>query len=746
MFLKYRYLIISIFVALAIGSGFYATKLKFSFSFDQFFPQGDPDLAFYNSFIKEFESDDNFLFIAVKSDATVFDSTFLNRFHEFTLASRSLPHITKAQSLTTIRLPIKTPFGYVTRPMIHLNEPSRYEEDKEKILSDDRFIYSLIDSSATSLVVALKTEENLNMEDSKELLDSLEKLTNKFNWNDKTHLLGRAYFQKALIDFQKEEIGLAFLSSLILVSLIMILIYRKAIGVVIALSSIALGLLLFLGFLGVTGQELNAISALFPVIMLIVGSSDVIHIFSKYVDELNVGHSLDKAMDITIKQIGLATLMTSVTTAIGFLSLTTSKLKTIQTFGFNAAIGVMIAYITVIFFTTSVLSLFGKERIIKTTSKESKWNSVLNYFNTLVLYKRKNIYIVTGVLMLVFFVGIKLIDTNYNIENNLPYDAKVTTDFKYFEKNYAGFRPLEFAIMTKTEKKANSFEVLREVDKLEQKIKTYPSIKTTISLATMHRSIYKMNHADADYFFPSDSLEFEESARILDRYSGEESTVLLNKAQDKTRLSSRIVDIGADSIKSLGIALDKWINTELDTNLIEVKRTGTGLILDKNSEYVTNSLIKGLGLSVLIISLLMGILFRSFKMVFLAMIPNILPLFFAAAMMGYIGIDLEAGVSIMFAIVFGIAVDDTIHFLSRFKIGINNGKTTAEAINTTMYETGKAIIFTTIVLFFGFFTMVLSSNPPTFTVGVLISVTLIGALICDLLLLPALLITFYNKP
>ncbi len=224
----------------------------------------------------------------------------------------------------------------------------------------------------------------------------------------------------------------------------------------------------------------------------------------------------------------------------------------------------------------------------------------------------------------------------------------------------------------------------------------------------------------------------------------DDANILLSTDKTKTRISSRVTDIGADNIKKLGEELDTWSLQHLDTSLIEVKRTGTGLILDKNSVYVTSSLLKGLGFSIFIISLFMGWIFRSFKMVIIALIPNLLPLLLAAAILGFFHIDLEAGISVMFTIIFGIAVDDSIHILARYRICKSNGMNTNAAVRVSLMETGKAVIITTIVLFFGFFAMIFSVNPPTFTIGLLISVTLLGALICDLFLLPALLLRFYK--
>jgi uncharacterized protein len=188
--------------------------------------------------------------------------------------------------------------------------------------------------------------------------------------------------------------------------------------------------------------------------------------------------------------------------------------------------------------------------------------------------------------------------------------------------------------------------------------------------------------------------------------------------------------------------MDQWVTTHIDTTLLSVKRTGTGLILDKNSEYVTRNLMEGLFYSILQIAVLMGLLFRSFRMLIIALIPNLIPLIFTAALLGFLSIELEAGVAIVFSIVFGIAVDDTIHFLTRYKLYLRDGYDNATAISKTLHETGKAIIIASLILFAGFATLIFSTHPPTFTVGALIAVTLVSALISELFLLPVLLHKF----
>jgi predicted RND superfamily exporter protein len=744
MFLKYRKGIIIAFLGLTLVSGFYIPRLSFSFSFDQFFPKNDPDLEFYKEFVKDFDTDDNFLLIALAHKPSVFDSVFLTRVHHFGLDLAKLPLVVNVQSLTKMVEPIRTPFGFSAIPVLDVARTDLYDYYQKSLPTDGRFVNNLIDSSGTSLVVATRTKAYITNDEARALSDSVDSLLAVHQLQDQSKILGRAYFQRELIDFQKKEMVLSFFASIFLVTVFMFFLYRKAIGIAIALVSIALGLWLFMGFLGLIGAELTAISALFPVIMLIVGSSDVIHIFSKYVDELNMGRDKAEAMRVTIQEIGVATFMTSFTTAIGFASLATSRLGTIQSFGLYAAAGVMIAFITVLFFTTSVLSYFPKEKIIKQNYNVAFWNGFLNHLIRIIFNRRKLIFGASLVCCILFIGGIQRIETNYKIVDNLPKGAKVTNDFLFFEEHYAGFRPMEYAIMMKDTHSVYAYEAMKSLYELEQKIRSYDAVRTSTSVASICGTIYNTLHRDSSRVltFPPDEALYNESLSILKSTLKDAEKALVSDGGDKARISCRMKDVGADSIKTITKEIHDWYNTQLDTSLFTIKETGTGVILDKNATYVTENLLQGLGLSLLIIGLLMGLLFKSTTMVFIALTANVIPLLFGGAVIGYSGIQLDAGIAIMFSVIFGIAVDDTIHYLSRYKLCIQQGLEKEDAIRRTTLETGKAIIYTSIILFFGFLNLIFSESPPTFTIGLLISFTLFSALIADLILLPALILRF----
>lgn len=741
MFLDYRKYIIAAFILFIPVCLYQVYHIKFSFDFEQFFPEGDPDLEFFQDFIKDFETDDNFLLIAVENKPTVFDQEFLEKFHQFTLQVRDLPHVTRVQSLTTMDYPVKTPFGINSIPIIHIDQPSKYDADKSRILEDKRFVNNFIDENAHAIAITARTIDAIDLNQSKEMMEAYEALLKQYDFEE-VHLLGRAYFQDELVEMQKNEIVVSTIISGFLIIFILMFIFRKPIGVWIALSSIGLGLLYFLGIIGLMGRELNVMAALYPVLMLIVGTSDVIHIMSKYVDELKKGAPKKEAMIVTIKEIGLATLFTSITTAIGFATLITSNVRPIREFGLNAALGVIIAYITVIFLTTCLLTLFSKDQIIKETKGTDFWKKLMQNWYGKTLRHGKLIVGISAVFVALCLYGMSLITMNYTVESNLPITAKITDDFLYFEENFSGFRPIEFAITVKNDSlTADSYEVLKEVSKIEDKLLENENFRSIIGLTSIYKSLERMNkgnRADA-YSFPPNKKAFNNSKRLIEKMGGSDASVMVSKDKKKTRISTRIADIGAESIKSEGELIDNWINENVDTSLISVKQTGTGLLIDKNAVYIRDNLLSGLAIALILVSLLMALLFRNLKMLFVALVPNFIPVLFAAGLLGFLGIQLEAGISIVFAVVFGIAVDDTIHFLSKYKLARDKNNTVEDSIKITFEETGKAITFTTIILFFGFMVMFFSNHPPSVTVGMLISVTLVGALICDLFLLPVLM-------
>ena len=268
------------------------------------------------------------------------------------------------------------------------------------------------------------------------------------------------------------------------------------------------------------------------------------------------------------------------------------------------------------------------------------------------------------------------------------------------------------------------------------------------SITGFYKSINKAYNGNKKEAFtlPKNEKQFKKYRKLAKRMAkGSNFGILVSKDKKHTRISGRVLDIGADSINVIRAKSQQWADKNLDAAIVKTRTTGTGVIIDKNSDYIRNSLLKGLLLALLVISVIIAFIFKNLKMLIISLIPNVIPMLIAAAIIGYWAIPFEAGAAIVFAIIFGIAIDDTIHLLSKFKLTIDKGIDTEEAIRITLVETGKAICFTTIILFFGFLSLYLSSSPPAFRIGMLMSSTLISAFVCDILIIPIML-RKWSKP
>ena len=731
---------IVVFILFGVLSATKLDELKFSFDFSQFFPEEDPDLAFYDSYVEEFGTDDNFLLIAVENKPNVFQKDFLNKFQAFSQESKDFEHVLESNSLTTLSYPLKTSFGYTTLPIVHIKDSLQYQEDWHKIQEDSLFINVLIDEKGESLVLALRTEDNLDYKQSEVLLHTIRTSLKRHDLTN-YHILGRAFFYEAIVEMQRSEVLTTTIVASILVFIILLLVYRSMPVVLISVFSIAMSLLLFMGLLAALGKELNAMAAFYPVLMLIVGTSDVIHLTDSYIRKLQSGISRYAAIISSLKEVGMTTLLTSITTAVGFVTLLSSRLVSIQEFGINAAIGVLVAYTTVILLTGSLLISLPEKKLIGRKSISENWVNYLLKVNTFTKNYPNQIIWGTVIFTLFCFIGIYLIKTNHEFKQTLPAKSEIAIDFEYFQNNYAGFRPLEIAVMSTDGHKVTDFEIAQEIEKLLTYLKTIKIIGNIQSANLPYKIINKANNLNNAAFFtlPNDKVTFIKYQKDTRKLARKQLARFINGDETVARINGKLQDVGTDSLKIVYNSIDRFAKTNLDTTLVTVKVTGKSILLDKNSEYIRSSLLEGLLYGLLLIGVIMAFVFRDIKIFLISLVPNVLPILFAGGILGFLGIPLEASLSVVFAIVFGIAVDDTIHFLGKYKLGITQGLDKEAALEKTFAQTGRALVITTIILFFGFMVMLFSIHQPSITIGLIISVTLVTALILDLLLLPVLL-------
>lgn len=724
---------------LCIISVLLALRIGFSFQFDDFFPKADDELSFYYEYREKFAPDDNFLLVGFEVDQ-LFDSVFLHRLDSATYRFNRLEQVDRALSVAGYRYLIKSPFGYLDYPAIHLNAPDRYPADSLRLLKDERVMGKLVAEDFGTTIIFIQTKDSLNQQDNVALLDGIHSILEQQGLSD-YHLIGKAFFEVELVRFQKKEFLTYSILSILCVSLVIFLLFRNWRTVALAIVTVTVCLILFLGFLGATGRILNVMSSLFPIIIIIVGISDVVHFLSRYIAELHFGEPRRTALYKTLKDVGFATFLTSVTTAIGFLTLLTSKIPPIREFGLLAAGGVIMAYFVTLFFTAPMFLLFGKEELAAKGNRQRSWSAWMQSVYLSGKNHPRRTVIITLLVAAAGCYGTSLITTDIMLRSGLPRNTKVTDDFLFFEEQFNGFRPIEIAAMAQDGYHITDPEVLLEVNKFEARAAASPIINGLQSLTVFYKSMNRAMQGDAPeaYIIPKDTSRLALIQKDLDRFAGKEMEQFVTMDTAWGRISGFVSDAGTDSIQAIQNALMEFARTSIDTNKVQFKITGTGVIFDKNNEYIRDSIIYGILIALIVISLLMGALYKDTRLLIIAIIPNTIPLLICGALLGFLGLTLDAPTAIIFGISYGIVVDDTIHFLSRFKIELDKGATIEAAIEKTFQETGKAIIITSLILFFGFSVLMLSPLQATFNVGMLIGVTLLTAVIADLYLLPLLL-------
>jgi predicted RND superfamily exporter protein len=740
--------IILLVLGLVIWSAFAIPKLKFSFDLERFFPNGDNDLSFYMDFREKFSPDNDFVLIGIKNNQGIFQESFLRELDELTDSLEGLEYVKTVMSPVNVGNTIIDPLGgVIIVPYIHVESPDRYLSDSIRLFKENKLLDVLISRNGSAVSVNLITEEKLSKRKSDDLLLAINKLIDQHDF-DEIHLGGRIPSQAYVIDKMGGELILFMGISFVILLLVLYWLYRSFLGVVLPLVIVIFSTVILLGVLVLIDESINLVITILPVVMFVVGTSDVIHVLSRYSSEKLRLNNWSEALRLTFKEVGFATLLTSITTAVGFATLMTATIYPVQRFGIVMAIGVMIAFCVTFLLLPSLLYLI-KDRWSIMKGNEGgeilRLQLPVSWFEFILQYRNKLLLIVVGIVILCFAGMSRLRVNNYLLDDLRANDPHMI-DFKFFEDEFSGVRPFELAL--ESPNGLMSYAVQKEVEKLEEYLQADFNASNIISPLFFTKSINQaLNGGSATQFtLPVLDKAYKKQKKYLNRFKTEDfykSYV----ADDglKGRLSAKIMDEGKVVIDRKVTSLNNFVQTNINPELLSVKVTGTAMLIDKNAEYLAVNMLQGLGIAFVIISVIVAILFRSFRMVIISLIPNMLPLLMIAGFMGLVGIDLKASTIIIFTISFGIAVDDTIHFLSKLKLELAKGIEVDLALKNTYVSTGKAIVITSVILFSGFASLMFSTFQSTFYIGVLISLTLLFAMLSDLVVLPILVKKFYKQ-
>lgn len=739
-------LVLTIIAILTALSVFYASRLRFDYNFDNFFPKGDPDLAYYFSYRDKFGNDNDYLLIGLDNGGSLFDRQFLQKVDTLARFMQQQPHVESVLSPTTVKSPIIEQFGYFEIPYLHPDEPERYTQDSILIYQSRELVGTLFSEDATAVSLFVQTSDDLGKEPGDSLISAMYGEIERLGLREH-HVAGKVLAQSVFIEKMKIELAIFMSASILLVILFLWIAFRTAWGVLVPLVVVLLSVIWSLGVMGLFNKPIDVMTVLLPTIMFVVGMSDVIHIMSRYITEIGQGATKIQALRVTIREVGMATLLTSLTTSVGFLTLLTTSIVPIQEFGVYTAIGIFLAFVLAFTVLPAILLLIKRPNPRRARRTDLSWPMLLRRVYTFVLRRPYPILYTSMGIVLISLIGISMIKVDTTLLEDLGDDDPIIKDFQYFEEKFSGVRPFELHLIAGPDKSMYDLEVLQEVDQLETYLYQTYGLNFITSPATVVRAIHRaQNGGLPDYYtLPASQREMKQVQRRLAAFSKRsELRAVVTADQREGRLAGKMTDVGSVRAAELNDSLRAFIDQRINPELLQTRITGSAVMLDKNNDYVVSNMLQGLLIAFLVVALLVGLIFRSLRMVLISLVPNIIPLLMIGGIMGFLGINMTVSVSIIFTIAFGIAVDDTIHFLGKLKVELRKGKSLPYAIKTTIISAGKAIIITSCILVAGFLTLVLSSFDATFYVGVFVSLTLVFAVVADLLLLPVLILYFYR--
>ncbi|MBW7866714.1 MAG: MMPL family transporter [Brumimicrobium sp.] len=737
------WILLSVVLLVTVFFGLQIPKTKLDYNFESFFPKEDSSTFFFENYRQHFQSDNDFLLVCIERKKGIFDSDFLTEIQKLTQEIQLLDHVTYTRAITSEKEYFISSFGQVSqRPYIDSN----LILDSTLIYSHRELINNLVNKEGNALTIFVKHNDYLSKAKSDKLVEELQSLLNKYDF-EKVRVAGRAIGQQYYLKTMQHELVL-FIGIGFLLVLIYLLFTFKSIWGMLLPQLVLIGSITWIyGWLAFTNQPINILLIVLPPILLVVSMSDAIHLISKYLDLKRSGKEKLSAIQTTIREIGKATFLTSLTTAIGFLSLVFIDVKPIRDFGLYSGIAVMIAFLITYLVLPSLLTLTKTPSRLIESSSES-WYMRLHFLFYATLKKRKLILISGSIMLLISIVGVFFVKNDSFIMDNISPKSELKKDFLYFDQHFGGIRPFELAIQVKPNQNIWEKETLEQLEKLEDYLHFQYGVVVNSSLIQTISILNRGSHGGEKEFYtlPSQQKEinnFKQLIKIKDQ--GKFVRSFLDTTETLTRISGRIPDWGSHLVQSKNNELHMFIQEAGINNYLTVTPTGSAELLDVSTSFMSRKLLESLLFALVIVSVCMGLLFKSFKMLFISLIPNIIPLLITLGFMGIMGIPLNITTALVFTISFGIAVDNTIHFLNYYKLELAKGRTPGYALRNAYFKVGKAILLASFLLICGFSIVSFSAFTAISYLGILATLTLFIALLADLILLPLLLIFFFRK-
>jgi predicted RND superfamily exporter protein len=747
--------------------GYYATKVEMSYDFARTVPPNDPDMVFFNEFKNQFGEDGNMVAIAIK-DSSLYELENFEQYRKLSNQIRAIEGISEALSLPLFKIVLKDTVNkkFIARDLFP--DTLRSQAHLDSLLNvavGQRFLIhqlSNTDNGATRLLASVK-KEYANSAKRIDVIDALVAYGEEFSTATgiELHYAGLPFVRSVMATQVRKELSMFLYLSAIVTGVIMLAFFRSVRAVIFSMIMIGVMVVWVMGTIQIFGYKISLLSGLIPPVIVTIGITNAIYLLNKYHLEFVKRRNKEEAIRAVVRKMGLATFLTNLTVAIGFLTLLSTDILVLREFGIVAGINIIALFVVSLVMIPGMLSWMPEPAPKHLKHLDFR---ILGWFvrsiDLLVHRHRPYIYMATGLITIFSVIGIsQLYSVSYMVDD-IPEDSQVKRDLNFLEEHFTGIMPLEMVIdiQTKIKKPLQSdLRIIRAVDEFEQSLDSITVTSSPISIVSLVKAFKQAfyNNNPSRYALPTSRQEALFIFRYLKGQS--DSSGLFNAFVDTTfskmRISMQMADIGSQKMDSLvnqviqpkvdvlKASLQKNLRAKGDS--VNVTITGSSTIFIKGNKFLINNLTESLILACILITLSMALLFANARMIIISLIPNLIALMITAGLMGYFDIPLKASTALIFSITFGISVDNSIRFLAKYRQELlSTGFFIPRSVSESILETGKSIVYTSIVLFAGFIIFTFSDFGGTVALGLLTSTTLIISMFTNLILLPALIMTF----
>lgn len=740
--LNHRTILLVILLVL-VGGGVYGIfQLRADFSFETIFLTDDEEGVFFQTFKQRFEESSRDI-IVLLSGKSLFSPQGLTLIQRLGDAIDDLDGVEKVVTVLNAPFIRGTEDGLSIEPLAEEvpESPEAIAALREQAGSSRIFRRWLVSENGETVALLARLAPYVQTEKQKRpVVESVEAISESLVGPPfAVHFSGIPTIQKEYTDQGLKDLRGFLIASIVIVSVFLFLTFRSAAGLYLPQATVIVSVILLLGLMALFGQKINMINNVIPSLLLVYGIADSIHLIHRYYEELGRGREKREALLVTIRQMSVACFMTSFTTAVGFFSLTTATIHVIKTFGLFASVGILLAYVVTILLLPILLSFHPAPSLEGRRRPGEGWIEAMLEKAATVNERYPRTLLAGGIGL---FLVSALLCTRINIESyileELTEGNPIVQANRIMEDEMMGVFPYQIQVAAGEEGGALEPAFLERVDQLVSFVASQPWIRKTLAITDILKEMNQAMHdGDPAFYRVPESKELVAQYLLLYEMSGnpEDLDVLLTPDGSYVRLACQGVDMGTHNFFELKRRTEERA-AALFPPPASFHVTGRSLLAQRALDNVIRDMLVSLFAAFGIICVAVTLLYRSIKVGLLSMVPNVIPLVFTMGFMGLLGITLRTSTVIIFAISLGIAVDDTIHYITRFREELFRTQDYTRAMHDTLRSAGRAIVATTVIMIAGFTVFISSNFKATQDFGLLASITLTAALLGSLLFLP----------